>query len=87
MLDDLGDRRGYCHLKEKALDRINGGIVLEETVDLSSWQITDDDEEPFPQYPLDMRLGGPQSRAGRRGEEKILDHTGTRTPTPRSFSP
>ncbi|PNF24421.1 hypothetical protein B7P43_G09695 [Cryptotermes secundus] len=22
MLDDLGDRRGYCHLKEKALDRI-----------------------------------------------------------------
>ncbi|PNF38132.1 hypothetical protein B7P43_G14601, partial [Cryptotermes secundus] len=24
MLDDLGDRRGYCHLKEKALDRING---------------------------------------------------------------
>ncbi|PNF31814.1 hypothetical protein B7P43_G09328 [Cryptotermes secundus] len=22
ILDDLGDRRGYCHLKEKALDRI-----------------------------------------------------------------
>ncbi|PNF17595.1 hypothetical protein B7P43_G14208 [Cryptotermes secundus] len=22
MLDDLGDRRGYCHLKEKALDLI-----------------------------------------------------------------
>ncbi|PNF31501.1 hypothetical protein B7P43_G00777, partial [Cryptotermes secundus] len=22
MLDDLGDRRGYCHLKENALDRI-----------------------------------------------------------------
>ncbi|PNF26419.1 hypothetical protein B7P43_G16609 [Cryptotermes secundus] len=22
MLDDLGDRRGYCHLKEKALDHI-----------------------------------------------------------------
>ncbi|PNF41873.1 Alpha-aspartyl dipeptidase [Cryptotermes secundus] len=22
MLDDLGERRGYCHLKEKALDRI-----------------------------------------------------------------
>jgi hypothetical protein len=27
------------------------------------------------------RLGGPESRSGRRGEEKILDPTGTRTPT------
>jgi hypothetical protein len=39
-----------------------------------------------PRYPLDSRLGGPQSRSGRCGEEKILDPTGTRTPTPRSFS-
>jgi hypothetical protein len=23
LLDDLGDRRGYSHLKEEALDRIN----------------------------------------------------------------
>jgi hypothetical protein len=30
--------------------------------------------------PLDRRLGGPQSRSGRRWEEKILDPTGTRTP-------
>jgi hypothetical protein len=37
-------------------------------------------------YPLDRRLGEPQSRSGRRGEEKILDPTGTRTPTPRSSS-
>jgi hypothetical protein len=34
-----------------------------------------------------MRLGGPQSRSGRFGEEKILDPTGTRTPTPQSSSP
>jgi hypothetical protein len=34
-----------------------------------------------PQYPLDRRLGGPQSRSGRLEEEKILDPTGTRTPT------
>jgi hypothetical protein len=40
-----------------------------------------------PRYPLDRRLSGPQSRSGRRGEEKILDPTGTRTPTPRSSSP
>jgi hypothetical protein len=39
-----------------------------------------------PQYPLDRRLGGPQSRSERRGEEKILDPTGVRTPTPRSSS-
>jgi hypothetical protein len=38
LLDDLGDKRGYSHLKEGALDRIalSGGIVLEKAVDLSS---------------------------------------------------
>jgi hypothetical protein len=36
---------------------------------------------------MDRRLGGPQSWCGRFGEEKILDPTGTRTPTPRSPSP
>jgi hypothetical protein len=34
-----------------------------------------------PLYPLDRRLGGPHSRSGRFGEEKILDPTGTRTPS------
>jgi hypothetical protein len=36
LLNDLGDRRGYSHLKEEALERLSGGIVLEEAVDLSS---------------------------------------------------
>ena len=36
LLDDLKDRRGYYHLKEEALDRTCGGIVLEEALDLSS---------------------------------------------------
>jgi hypothetical protein len=31
-----------------------------------------------PRYPLGRRLGGPQSRSGQRGEEKILDPTRTR---------
>jgi hypothetical protein len=35
LLDDLGDRRGYSHLKEEALDPLSGRIVLEEAVDLS----------------------------------------------------
>jgi hypothetical protein len=39
-----------------------------------------------PWYPLDRRLGGPQNRSGRLGEEKNLAPTGTRTPTPRPTS-
>ena len=38
-------------------------------------------------YPLAKKLGGPQSQSGRLGEEKILDSTKTRTPTPQSCSP
>jgi hypothetical protein len=38
-----------------------------------------------PRDPLHRRLGWPQSRSERR-EEKILDPTGTRTPTPRLSS-
>jgi hypothetical protein len=34
-----------------------------------------------PRYPLDRRFGGPQSRSGRREEEKIFEPTGTGTPT------
>jgi hypothetical protein len=36
-----------------------------------------------PQYPLDRRLGGPQSQSGWQGEEKILDPTRTWTLTRR----
>jgi hypothetical protein len=35
-----------------------------------------------PRYPLDRRLGRPQSRSRRRGEEKILDSTGTSNSDP-----
>jgi hypothetical protein len=38
-------------------------------------------------YPLDRRLGEPQSRSGRRGEQKIPDHTGTQTPASSVFQP
>jgi hypothetical protein len=41
LLDDLKDRRGYSHLKEKALD-LCGGTVLEEALDLSSDRILND---------------------------------------------
>jgi hypothetical protein len=42
--------------------------------------------ERAPHYPLDRRLGGPQSRSGGRGEEKILYPTGSQTPTPQPSS-
>jgi hypothetical protein len=38
-------------------------------------------------YPLDRLLGGPQSQSWRCGEEKILDPSGTQTPTTWSSSP
>jgi hypothetical protein len=38
-------------------------------------------------YLLVRMLGGPQNRSQRYGEVKILDPTGTRTPTRRSSSP
>jgi hypothetical protein len=40
-----------------------------------------------PRYPLDRRLAWRHNRSGRRGEKKILDPTGTRTPTPRVAQP
>jgi hypothetical protein len=41
----------------------------------------------YPRYPLDRRLGGPQSLSGWYGEIKILDPTGTRTTTPSVVEP
>ena len=35
LLDDLKDRRGYCQLKEEALDRTMWRNILEEALDLS----------------------------------------------------
>jgi hypothetical protein len=35
LLDDLKERRGYCHLKEEALDRTSIELALEEALDLS----------------------------------------------------
>jgi hypothetical protein len=34
-----------------------------------------------------MRLGGPQSRSGRCGEDRILDPTRTQIPTPQVIQP
>jgi hypothetical protein len=40
-----------------------------------------------PPVPMDRRLGGPQSRSGRFGKEKILHPTRIRTPTPSVVQP
>jgi hypothetical protein len=39
-----------------------------------------------PRYPLDRRLGGPQSRSGQHEDVKILCATGIRIQTPRLSS-
>jgi hypothetical protein len=46
-------------------------------VSFTSWPLCP--RGKIPRYPLDMRMGGPQSRCGRFGEQKILDPTGIRT--------
>jgi hypothetical protein len=40
-----------------------------------------------PRYPVDRRLGGPQSRSGRHGEVKILDTTGDSNSDPSVVQP
>jgi len=39
LLDDLKDGRGFCHLKEEALDRTMQTYRVEEALDLSSDRI------------------------------------------------
>jgi hypothetical protein len=40
-----------------------------------------------PRYPLDRRLGGPKSGSRQRGEKKMFESSGTRTPTPLVIQP
>jgi hypothetical protein len=40
-----------------------------------------------PRYLLDRRLGGLQNWSGRRGKDRDIAPNGTRTQTPRSYSP
>jgi hypothetical protein len=41
---------------------------LTSALDGGEWSASGQGKSPW--YPLDMRLGGPQSRSGRSGEEK-----------------
>jgi hypothetical protein len=41
----LGDRRGYSHLKEEALDRIGWRNRFRRGFGPVVWQITDDDDD------------------------------------------
>ena len=45
LLDDLKDRRGYCQLKEEALDRTMWRNRFGRGFGPVVWQITDDDED------------------------------------------
>jgi hypothetical protein len=84
-----------CLIKHYAMKACGSGCVDPHFLDLgASWRwVINFTPRPLyprgksPRYPLNRRLGGPHSRSGRFGEERILDPTGTRTPTPRSSSP
>ena len=45
LLDDLKDRRGYCQLKEDALDRTMWRNRFGRGFGPVVWQITDDDDD------------------------------------------
>jgi hypothetical protein len=47
LLDDLGDRRGYSHLKEEALDRIKWRNRFGRGYGPVMWQITDDNDDDY----------------------------------------
>jgi hypothetical protein len=80
----------YCHAGGNGKSSYNSYSVLTSTLDEVSgqrhapaaiypWKRT-------PRYPLYRRLGGPQSRAGQRLEEKSFASAGDRIPVAQSFS-
>jgi hypothetical protein len=73
---------------------MGSGCIDPHFLDLgTSWRLVNFTSRPLyprgksPRYPLDRRFGGPQSRSGRFGEQKILDPTGTRILTPSVVQP
>jgi hypothetical protein len=79
-----------CLIKYYAIKAYEGVDVYTHTFLLSAGQLHAPAALPpgkEPRYPLDKRLGGPQSRSGRHREEKILDPTGTRLSGPSVIQP
>jgi hypothetical protein len=66
-------------------------VFLISALDGGEWSVSRPSrftpEGKNPRYPLERRLCGPQSRSGRREEEKILGPTRARTPTHQPRSP
>jgi hypothetical protein len=70
--------------------RMGSGCIDPHFLDLGTswrWVVSFTSRPLYPRYPVNRRLGGPHSRSGRRGKEKILHPSGTRTQIPRSSSP
>jgi hypothetical protein len=64
----------------------SGGIAL-RILNLDTrwrWVVSFTSRPLYPRYPVDRRLGGPQRRCGREGEEKRLFHY---CPTPPGIEP
>jgi hypothetical protein len=58
-----------------------------ESSALGPCRVTPPPPGEYPPVAIGLEVGWTQSRYGRRGKRKILDPTGTRTPTPQSSSP
>ena len=56
LLDDLWDRRGYCHLKGEALDRTKWRNRFGRRFGPVVWQITNDDDDDDDQANLNCRV-------------------------------
>jgi hypothetical protein len=62
----------------------SGGCIDLRFLDLATswrWVVSFTPLPLYTRYPLDKRFGGPQSHSRRYGEVKVLDSTGTRTPS------
>jgi hypothetical protein len=57
LLDDLKARRGYCQLKEEALDRTMWRNRFGRGFGPVVWQITDDDDDDIYIYMMTLRTG------------------------------
>jgi hypothetical protein len=69
---------------------MGSGCVDRRFLDLGSGQLHAPGTLPpakQPPVPIGWEVGASQNRSERRGEEKIVDSTGTRTVTPQSSSP
>ena len=83
LLDDLKDRRGYCQLKEEALDRTMWRNRFGRGFGPVVWQITDDDDDEWVRSSsIVMRLHGEDEDERQSQSKSQWIHNETRIKLP-----